>query len=85
MSTRQLVTAELERGLLKRVPAFDSLCGARTGFAKRVLAFNSLCGAQMGVVKCAIAFDGLSEGRTGVPKCPSTISAELKQGLENVY
>ena len=34
------VSAELERELPKRVLAFDSLCGARTGVAKRVLAFD---------------------------------------------
>ena len=29
-------------GVVKRVLAFDSLCGARTGVVKRVLAFDGL-------------------------------------------
>ena len=71
-------------GFAKRVPAFDSLCGARTGVVKHVLAFDGLCGAVLGVAKRAIAFDSLCGGQTGTPKCPSTISAKLEQGLENV-
>ena len=60
-------------------------CGARTGVVKRVPAFDGLCRALPGVAKRAIAFDSLFGGQTGIPECPSTISAKLEWGLENVY
>ena len=53
-------------GVAKRVPAFDSLCGAQRGIDKRVLAFDCLCGGRMGVAKRAIAF---CRGQTGVREC----------------
>ena len=49
-------------GVAKRVLAFDSLCGARTGVAKCVLVFASLCRARMGVRERLLAFDSLWTG-----------------------
>ena len=49
-------------GVAKRVVAFDSLCGTRTGVAKRVLGFDSLCETPTGVAKRVLAFDSLWTG-----------------------
>ena len=59
-STRLLLSLQSLNGGCQSVPAFNSLCGARTGVAKCVLAFDSLCRPRTGVAKRAIAFDGLS-------------------------
>ena len=72
-------------GVTKRLLAFDSFCGARMRVTERLLDYCCHCGAQTGVVKCVLAFNSLCGGQTGGPKHPSAISAELEQGLENVY
>ena len=58
-STRLLLSLQSLNGSCQCVPAFDSLCGARTGVAKCVLAFDSLCGARTRVAKCILAFGSL--------------------------
>ena len=71
MSTRLLPSLRSSNGVVKRVPAFDSLCRARTGVDKRVLAFDGLCRARTRIAKRAIAFDSLCRCgvRTEAPKC----------------
>ena len=49
-------------GIAKRVLAFDSLCGARTGVAKCVLVFDSLCGTRTEVRERVLAFSSLWTG-----------------------
>ena len=49
-------------GVAKRVLAFDSLCGARTGVAKCVLVFDSLCGTRTEVRERVLAFSSLWTG-----------------------
>ena len=73
--------------------AFDSLCGARARVTKRLLAYYrhfwtftrlliSLRSSNRGC-QHVLTFNSLCGARMGVAK-PSTISAELKQVLENV-